>query len=210
MTVIHHWLVDTCSLIWKKNECSPLIFDYPMATCWKVMNFGIYCSLYHVLILFFKLKKYICTFYIDIHSLKYFQGIYRSCCKVRTQFVTCKLGDCRVWTLTNPINSKPTHNSGSDVGIWTDSNRSKLANSQGPSKLRWKLMHRDRARGKQQLKSIYIDDCLDFLAALSQCFIKCKMTSGEREASTKDLQWFPLAPTIRDQWGFSSGVPFIA
>ena len=85
------------------------------------MNFGIYCSLHHVLILSFKLKKNICTFYIDIHSLKYFQSIYHSCCKVRTRFVTCKLGDCRVWTLTNPINSKPTHNSGGGVGIRTDS-----------------------------------------------------------------------------------------
>ena len=85
------------------------------------MNFGIYCSLHHVLILSFKLKKKICTFYIDIHSLKYFQSIYHSCCKVRTRFVTCKLGDCRVWTLTNPINSKPTHNSGGGVGIRTDS-----------------------------------------------------------------------------------------
>ena len=67
-------------------------------------------------------SSYFCTFYMDIHSLKYFQSIYRSCCKVRTRFVTCKLGDCRVWTLSNPINSKPKHNSGG-VGIRTDSER---------------------------------------------------------------------------------------
>ena len=121
MTVIHHWLVDTCSLIWKKNECSPLIFEYPMATSWKSDEFPyilqpVSCS--HPI---FQIKKNICTFYMDIHSLKYFQSIYRSCCKVRTWFVTCKLGDCRVWMLTNPINTKPMHNSGGGVGIRTDS-----------------------------------------------------------------------------------------
>ena len=35
--------------------------------------------------------------------------------------MTCKLDDCCVWTLTNPINSKPKHNSGGGVGIQTDS-----------------------------------------------------------------------------------------
>ena len=116
--------MDTCSLIWKKNECFPPIFEYSrQATCWKSDEFRyilqpVSCS--HPI---FQIEKHICTFYIDIHSLKYFQSIYRSCCKVRTQFVTCKLGDCRVWTLTNPINSKPTHNSGGGVGIRTDSYR---------------------------------------------------------------------------------------
>ena len=38
----------------------------------------------------FQIKKYICTFYIGIHSLKYFRSIYHSCCKVRIQFVNCK------------------------------------------------------------------------------------------------------------------------
>ena len=91
------------------------------ATCWKSDEFRYIlqpASCSHPI---FQIKKKICTFYIDIHSLKYFQSIYRSCCKVRTRFVTCKLGDCRVWTLTNPINSKPTHNSGGGVGIRTDS-----------------------------------------------------------------------------------------
>ena len=128
MTVIHHWLVDTCRLIWKKNECSPLIFEYPMqATCWKSDEFRyilqpVSCS--HPIV---QIKNHICTFYIDIHSLKYFQSIYRSCCKVRPRFVSCKLGDCRVWTLTNPINSKPKHNSGGGVGIRTDSKISQNA-----------------------------------------------------------------------------------
>ena len=152
MTVIHQWLVDTCSLIQKKNECSPLIFEYPMATCWKSDEFlyilqPVSCS--HPI---FQNKKYICTFYIDIHSLKYFQSIYHSCCKVRTQFVTCKLGDCRVWTLTNPINSKPTHNSGSGVGIWTDSQRTATlsTNWQSVSRRQWYASHTSICSGWQR------------------------------------------------------------
>ena len=42
----------------------------------KMMIFGIYCSLCHVVILFFQIKKYSHTSYIDIQSLKYFQSIY--------------------------------------------------------------------------------------------------------------------------------------
>ena len=96
------------------------------ATCWKSDEFRyilqpVSCS--HPI---FQIKKHICTFHTNIHSLKYFQSIYHSCCKVRTLFVTCKLGDCHVWMLTNPINSKPKHNSGSGVGIWTDSKVGKL------------------------------------------------------------------------------------
>ena len=91
------------------------------ATCWKSDEFRYILQPASCSYPIFQIKKHICTFYIDIHSLKYFQSIYHSCCKVRTQFVTCKLGDCRVWTLTNPINSKPKHNSGGGVGIRTDS-----------------------------------------------------------------------------------------
>ena len=42
----------------------------------KMMIFGIYCSLWHVVILFFQIKKYSHTSYIDIQSLKYFHSIY--------------------------------------------------------------------------------------------------------------------------------------
>ena len=91
------------------------------ATCWKSDEFQYILQPVSCSYPIFQIKKHICTFYIDIHSLKYFQSIYRSCCKVRMQFVTCKLGDCRVWTLTNPINSKPKHNSGGGIGIRTDS-----------------------------------------------------------------------------------------
>ena len=112
MTVIHHWLVDTCSLIWKKNECSPLIFEYPMqATCWRSDEFRYILQPVSCSPPIFQIKKHICTFYIDIHSLKYFQSIYRSCCKVRMWFVTCKLGDCRVWTLTTVMWPLPGHSS---------------------------------------------------------------------------------------------------
>ena len=48
---------------------------------------------------------------MGIHTLKYSQNIYCSCCNVNAQFaepgdqqVTCKPSDYRVWTLTNPIN----------------------------------------------------------------------------------------------------------
>ena len=70
------------------------------------MNFGIYCSLYYVLTLFLKLKKYICAFYIGIQSLKYFWSTYCSCLKLEHNLWLAKLGDYHVWVLTNPINSQ--------------------------------------------------------------------------------------------------------
>ena len=68
---------------------------------------------------------------MGIHTLKYSQNIYRSCCcKVRVQFAEpgdpCKPSDYRVWMLTNPINSKPKPNSGDGVGIRTDSKGRRL------------------------------------------------------------------------------------
>jgi hypothetical protein len=55
---------------------------------------GIYRSLCHVLILFVQIKKYSHAFYIGIHSLKYFQTIHRTRCKVTVRFA--KLGDTHV------------------------------------------------------------------------------------------------------------------
>ena len=75
----------------KENECSPLIFEYSIQTTWwKSDEFQyilqpVSCS--HPI---FQIKKYTYTFYIGIHSLKYFQSIYHSCCKVRTRFVNSK------------------------------------------------------------------------------------------------------------------------
>ena len=88
----------------KETECCPLIFEYSMQTTWwKSDEFQ--CVLEPVLYChpIFQIKKYICTFYIDMHSLKYFQSIYHSCCKVRTWFVNCKT-KWLPWMLTNPIN----------------------------------------------------------------------------------------------------------
>ena len=88
--IIGWWII----VAWyeKENECSPLIFEGSMqATWWKSNEFRyilrpVSCS--HPI---FQIKKYICTFYTGIHSLKYFQSIYHSCCKVRTRFVNCKI-----------------------------------------------------------------------------------------------------------------------
>ena len=86
--IIGWWLV---AWFGSENECSPLIFEYSMQTTWwKSDEFQyilqpVSCS--HPI---FQIKEYICTFYIGIHSLKYFRSIYHSCCKVRIQFVNCK------------------------------------------------------------------------------------------------------------------------
>ena len=80
------------SLIHKKNDSSPLRVEYSMQqTCWERVDFGIYCRLCRVLFRLFQIKKYIHTCYICIHSLKYFQSISPTRCKVRGRFA--KLGD---------------------------------------------------------------------------------------------------------------------
>ena len=74
---------------------------------------------------YIEIERYICTFYIGIQSLKYFQHIYYSYCKVRTQFVTCKTR----WLLClDAYNSKTKHNSGGGIGIQTDSLNSAVGN----------------------------------------------------------------------------------
>ena len=56
-------------------------------------------------------KKHICTCCIGIHSLNFFQTVYLTGCKFRVWFAKLSdryiTGDCQVWVLTNPINSKP-------------------------------------------------------------------------------------------------------
>jgi hypothetical protein len=69
-----------------------------------LIDFGIHRSLCHVLILFVQIKKYNHAFYIGIHSLKYFQTIHRTRCKVTMRLVT---GDSTlVGVLTNRIKPK--------------------------------------------------------------------------------------------------------
>ena len=73
----------------KENECYPLIFEYAMQTTWWKSDEFQYIlqpvSYPHPI---FQIKKYIYTFYIGIPSLKYFQSIYHSCCKLQDKVIT--------------------------------------------------------------------------------------------------------------------------
>jgi len=89
------------------------------------MDFGIFCSLYHVLILFLQIKKYIHTPYIYLHPLKsYIMLIVKlkcnlqNCMTYKTRHVR---GNYHFGMLINPINPRPKPNSGGGVGIQTDS-----------------------------------------------------------------------------------------
>ena len=87
----------------------------------KVMNFSIYCSLYHVSILFFELKNRFIPFTLVYTPSNIFRAYITLVVKLEHDLWIARLGDYHVWMLTNPIKSKPKHNSGGGVGIWTDS-----------------------------------------------------------------------------------------
>ena len=87
----------------------------------KVMNFSIYCSLYHIPILFFKLKNIFIPFTLVYPPSNIFRAYITLVVKLEHHLWIARLGDYCVWMLTNPISSKHKHNSGGGVGIWTDS-----------------------------------------------------------------------------------------
>ena len=85
MTVIHHcwWiLVAWPAKKWMLPINIWIFYADNMLRKWWILVYIAACIMF---------SSYFLT--LDIHSLKYFQSIYHSCCKVRAQFVTCKLGD---------------------------------------------------------------------------------------------------------------------
>ena len=84
------FIIDWWILVAWFAKCSPLIFEYSRTTWWKSDEFQYILQPVSYSHPIYQIKKYICTFYIGLHSLKYFQSIRHCCCIVRTWFVNCK------------------------------------------------------------------------------------------------------------------------